>query len=451
MSDEKQRLCFALALWNGKDPILKERLFGLTNSEGNHGEDVKEYYFYLDSTPTHSYMKYLYKYPQRAYPYGDLLESNRRRSRDEFEYELIDTGVFDDDRYFDVVVEYAKVSPDELLIQITATNRGPEDAPLHVLPTLWFRNTWSWWNDVPKPSLERLNGPNGTSLIGAAHAEMGQYFLYCEGAVPLLFTENETNNERLFGTPNASPFVKDGINNFVVKGQWDAVNPQARGTKAAAHYGMVVPAGESRSLRLRLSDHPPDLVIGPFGAEFDVELEARRREADEFYHSITPSGLDADRTNVMRQAMAGMFWGKQYYFWDGHKWLEEHSADPMHPAPTEVRNRDWYHMINDHIISMPDKWEYPWYAAWDLAFQAVAMAPADIDFAKQQLDLMLRVIYLHPSGQIPAYEWNFSDVNPPVHAWATIYLYRMEQTLRGEGDIEFLKRGLGKLMANFAW
>jgi hypothetical protein len=461
-SDDQQRLCFALALWNEQDPILKERMFGLTNSEGNHGEDVKEYYFYLDSTPTHSYMKVLYKYPQRAYPYGDLIETNRRRSRNEFEYELIDTGVFDDDRYFDVVVEYAKVAPDEILIQITAANRGPDDAPLHILPTLWFRNTWTWWSEPPKPKLESLPERNDASVIGATHAELGRYFLYCQGAVPLLFTENETNNARLFGGSNASPYVKDGINDFIVAGQQDAVNPAGAGTKAAAHYELTVPAGQSRVVRLRLSDRAPDPrlrgddnVGAPFGAEFDAEIEARRREADEFYQSITPPGLDADRANVMRQALAGMLWSKQYYLWEGMKWLEEHSADPMQPAPhegrNEVRNRDWYHMINDHVLSMPDKWEYPWYAAWDLAFHALALSPVDIDFAKEQLELMLRVIYLHPSGQIPAYEWNFSDVNPPVHAWAAIFLYRTEQALRGQGDVEFLKRAFGKLMANFAW
>jgi Mannosylglycerate hydrolase MGH1-like glycoside hydrolase domain len=449
-SDDKQRLCFALALWNGHDAILKERLFGLTNAEGNHGEDVKEYYFYLDSTPSHSYMKWLYKYPQRAYPYADLVDTNRKRTRAELEYELLDTGAFADNRYFDVFVEYAKASPEDVLIRITAANRGPETAPLHLLPTLWFRNTWSWWSEPPKPELRQVSPKRGGRVIAAAHAELGDRWLYVDQDLPLLFTENETNNQRLFGTANATPYVKDGINEFVVNGRREAVNPAATGTKAAAHYEMQIGAGEAKILRLRLSDVPPDKLSDPF-ADFDKTFDARLREADEFYKSIAPPSATEDSARVMRQALAGMLWSKQYYFFDADKWLEEHGVDPFGTAGAGVRNRDWLHMVNSHVISMPDKWEYPWYAAWDLAFHAIALSTVDVDFAKQQLDLMLREIYLHPSGQIPAYEWNFSDVNPPVHPWATLFLYRTEQALRGEADINFLKRAFGKLTANFSW
>ena len=449
-SDDKQRLCFALALWNGHDAILKERLFGLTNAEGNHGEDVKEYYFYLDSTPSHSYMKWLYKYPQRAYPYADLVDTNRKRTRAELEYELLDTGAFADNRYFDVFVEYAKASPEDVLIRITAANRGPETAPLHLLPTLWFRNTWSWWSEPPKPELRQVSPKRGGRVIAAAHAELGDRWLYVDQDLPLLFTENETNNQRLFGTANATPYVKDGINEFVVNGRREAVNPAATGTKAAAHYEMQIGAGEAKILRLRLSDVPPDKLSDPF-ADFDKTFDARLREADEFYKSIAPPSATEDSARVMRQALAGMLWSKQYYFFDADKWLEEHGVDPFGTVGAGVRNRDWLHMVNSHVISMPDKWEYPWYAAWDLAFHAIALSTVDVDFAKQQLDLMLREIYLHPSGQIPAYEWNFSDVNPPVHPWATLFLYRTEQALRGEADINFLKRAFGKLTANFSW
>jgi Mannosylglycerate hydrolase MGH1-like glycoside hydrolase domain len=449
-SDDKQRLCFALALWNGKDPIIKERLFGLTNSEGNHGEDVKEYYFYLDSTPTHSYMKYLYKYPQAAYPYADLVETNRRRSRNEFEYELLDTGIFDHDRYFDVFVEYAKQSPEDILIRISAVNRGPEPATLHVLPTLWFRNTWTWWADTAKPSLREVSSPKNRPVIAASHAELGDRCLYIDGHVPLLFTENEPNNERLFGKPNASPYVKDGFDNYLVRGRKDAVNPAKTGTKAASHHELCIGAGQTETLRLRLSPAAPEKTGNPF-ADFDQTFEVRLREADDFYTEITPPNVGKDAANVMRQALAGMLWSKQYYFFDADKWLEEHGIDPLEPTGRLARNQGWFHMINDHIISMPDKWEYPWYAAWDLAFHAIALSAVDVDFAKQQLSLMLQPTYLHPGGQIPAYEWNFSDVNPPVHAWASIFLYRTEQVLRGEGDIDFLKRAFAKLMLNFNW
>jgi hypothetical protein len=450
ISDDKQRLCFALALWNGQDPILKERAFGLTNAEGNHGEDVKEYYFYLDSTPTHSYMKWLYKYPQRAFPYGDLVEGSRRRSRLELEYELLDTGVFADDRYFDVFVEYAKAAPEDVLVRITVANRGPEAATLHVLPTLWFRNTWTWWPDPPKPTLREGKARKGLRVVAASHAELGERWLYVEGEAPLLFTENETNNQRLFGSANAGPYVKDGINDCVVHGRRAAVNPEGAGTKVAAHHRVEVKAGKTATLRLRLTDAAPGPSKDPF-AGFDEEFEDRRHEADEFYRSITPPSAGEDEARVMRQALAGMLWTKQYYFFDGDRWLEEHGVDPFAPQARSIRNREWSHMVNSDVISMPDKWEYPWYAAWDLAFHTIALSAVDVDFAKDQLNLMLRERYLHPSGQIPAYEWNFGDVNPPVHPWATLFLYRMEQALRGEGDVGFLKRSFGRLLANFTW
>jgi hypothetical protein len=450
VSDDKQRLCLGLALWNGADPILKERLFGLTNVEGNHGEDVKEYYWYLDSTPTHSYMKWLYKYPQRAFPYADLVDTNRRRTRLELEYELLDTGVFAEDRYFDVQVEYAKDSPEDLLLKITVSNRGPEKATLHVLPTLWFRNTWSWGDDEApaKPSIKRAGGARGAALE-AWHPELGRRWLHCDGSPALLFTENDTNAERVFGQPNAAPFVKDAFHALLVEGKAGAVNPALVGTKAAAHYRLEVGPGKSEVLRLRLSD--AESLADPFGA-FERTVEARLREADAFYADVVPRAATEDQADVARQAMAGMLWSKQYYAFDAQRWLRERGVDPFDPASQkQVRNRDWFHMRNEHVISMPDKWEYPWYAAWDLAFHTVVLSDADPDFAKQQLDLMLREVYLHPSGQIPAYEWNFSDVNPPVHAFATIFQYRMEQARRGKGDLAFLKRAFTKLLFNFTW
>ena len=450
ISDDKQLLCFSLALWNGRDPILKERLFGLTNSESNHGEDVKEYYFYLDSTPTHSYMKYLYKYPQGEYPYSNLVETSKRRTRNDMEYELLDTGIFNDDRYFDVFVEYAKRNPEDLLILISVSNRGPEAAILHALPTLWFRNIWTWWPGTAKPSLQQVPGQNGVQSIAASHAELGERYLYCEGDVPLLFTENETNNERIFGTPNASRFVKDGINNCVIDGNHNSVNPEKTGTKSAAHYQLSVGAGQTATVRLRLSDLAPAAIGDPFKT-FAATMQTRHSEADEFYKSITPARVSDDEARVMRQALAGMLWSKQYFFFDVDKWLEEHGEDPMKPGSRSMRNSEWFHMLNQHVISMPDKWEYPWYAAWDLAFHTIALSTVDTDFAKEQLDLMLQEFFLHPTGQIPAYEWNFSDVNPPVHAWASIFLYRTEQSLKGQGDIEFLKRSFAKLVLNFSW
>jgi len=456
ISDDHQHLCFALALWNGKDPILKERLFGLTNSEGNHGEDVKEYYFYFDSTPTHSYMKYLYKYPQAAYPYSDLVETNRRRGRQAFEYELLDTGIFDQDRYFDVFVEYAKATPEDILIQITACNRGPEPATLHVLPTLWFRNIWSWGGDVPRPQLRRAVASNGSGVIAASNSQLGDRFLFCEGEPTLLFTENETNTQRLVNVPNRTPYVKDGINNCIVLGRRDAVNPEQTGTKASAHYSLTVEAGESKIVRLRLSEVAPAAAApqngqgGPFSS-FDSSMETRCREADEFYATVIPSSLDDDEKNVMRQALAGMLWSKQFYYYDVDKWLTEHGADPFQPRHQAPRNDHWHHMFNADVISMPDKWEYPWYAAWDLAFHILALTLVDEDFGEQQLDMMLRESYLHPSGQLPAYEWNFGDVNPPVHAWSTIFTYRLQQAKRGRGDIEWLERSFHKLLLNFTW
>jgi hypothetical protein len=457
-SDDKQQLCFALALWNGKDTILKERLFGLTNSEGNHGEDVKEYYFYVDSTPTHSYMKYLYKYPQRAYPYDDLVRTNRGRSREESEYELLDTGIFND-RYFDVFVEYAKEAPEDILIKITVSNQGRDAASLHVLPTLWFRNTWSWSEGAPRPVLKQADGVPRAQVVAASHAELGERFLYCEGEPQLLFTENETNNVRLFGVLNRTPYVKDGINNAIVHGRTEAVNPARTGTKVSADYQVTVGAGEGKVIRLRLTPTAPQALTQayaaangiPFGPHFDEVLSARLREADEFYASITPPAISEDAGRVMRQGLAGMLWSKQHYTWDGDMWLQQHGAHPLVEGSRPCRNKEWFHMDNDDVISMPDKWEYPWYAAWDLAFHTVALSLVDVDFAKQQLDLMLQSLYLHPSGQLPAYEWDFSDVNPPVHAWATLFLYNTEKMERGEGDLEFLKRAFNKLLLNFTW
>jgi Mannosylglycerate hydrolase MGH1-like glycoside hydrolase domain len=447
--DLKQRLCFALALWNGNDPILKERFFGLSNAEGNHGEDVKEYYFYLDSTPTHSYMKWLYKYPQRAFPYNELVKTNAERSRHDLEYELIDTGVFTDDRYFDVVAEYAKSSPEECFIRITVTNRGPESAAIHLLPTLWFRNTWNWWPEQGKPHLAASKKVDGASVIAASHPDLGDRQLYCDGAPALLFTENDTNGERLFGTANATPYVKDAFDAFVVHRKREAVNPAGVGTKAAAHYRFDVGAGESVTVRLCLADGSQD--ASPF-ALCDETFAARRDEAEEFYRSCTPESVSPDTAAIMRQAFGGLFWTKQYYFLDVNMWLREHGVRPFDSAASvPIRNRAWFHMLNDDVISMPDKWEYPWYAAWDLAFHAVALTHTDPDFAKHQLNLMLKARYMHSSGQLPAYEWNFGDVNPPVHAWATLFQYRMEQAMRGEGDVEFLKRAFNKLLINFTW
>jgi hypothetical protein len=456
ISDDRQTLCFALALWNGADPILKERMFGLTNSEGNHGEDVKEYYFYLDSTPTHSYMKYLYKYPQAAYPYTDLVETNRRRSRAEPEYELLDTGIFDDNRYFDVFVEYAKNTPEDLLIQITVHNRGKKPAKLQLAPTLWFRNTWSWGENSQKPVIEEDRISGSGLVIAARHPLLGERFLYCDSAEELLFTENETNNQRLWGGSNASPYVKDGINDYIVHGATAAVNPEHRGTKAAARYQLEIGPGKSGVVRLRLSETPPASLPmhnggSVTGSDFDRLLRDRREEADEFYASITPKAITDDQRNVMRQALAGMLWSKQYYNYPVEDWL---IGDPILEPPPEHqhgRNAGWVHLASGDVISMPDKWEYPWFAAWDLAIQTLPLAMVDLDFAKNQLLLMLEARYMHPNGQVPAYEWAFGDVNPPLLGFAAWRLYILEQQQRQRKDQEFLKRVFQKLALNFTW
>ncbi len=458
LSDDKQRLCFALALWNGRDLILKERLFGLTNSEGNHGEDVKEYYFYLDNTPTHSYMKALYKYPQEPYPYDDLVQTNRRRTPNDMEYELLDTGIFDEDRYFDVFVEVAKESPEDILIRISVTNRGPETAELHLLPTLWFRNTWSWTDNAPKPKLFQIDGLQDSQVIQADHETLGSRYLYAQGDAALLFTENETNNKRLFGQQNASPYVKDGFHEYLVNGQVGAVNPDQSGTKAAVHYKLTFGPGETRQIRLRLTDVAPKALVdslpsgNPIGPDHDETIRSRRQEADEFYASITPERLQTDAAKIMRQTLAGMLWTKQYYYYDVMAWLKEHGiTDRDSLQRSSIRNKQWYHMVNESIISMPDKWEYPWFAAWDLAFHTIALAMVDLDFAKEQMALLLEPNYLHPNGQVPAYEWNFGDVNPPVLAWALYAVYQIEKENRNQGDVDFLKDMFHKLMLNFTW
>jgi hypothetical protein len=448
ISDDKQRLCLSLALWNGRDPILKERLFGLTNAEGNHGEDVKEYYFYLDSTPTHSYLSYLYKYPQAEYPYADLVASSAARGRSEFEYELLDTGVFDGDRYFDVAVEYAKASTEDLLLRVTVHNRGPDPASLHLLPTLLFRNTWSWGVDGTRPRLHAITDPPGIVGIAAEQEQLGTRRLYCDRDVPLLFTENETDAERLFGTANASPYVKDGIGRCVIGGDTAAVNPARAGTKAAVHYVLEVPAGGSETVRLRLTD--TELGQEAVTAGFDELVDRRRAEADDFYRALTPPGTTEEERRVVRQALAGMLWSKQYYAYDVERWLIEHGRDPMDPDPG-VRNADWFHLVADDVLSMPDKWEYPWFAAWDLAFHTIPLALVDLGFAKQQIDVLLRRLYQHPNGQLPAYEWNFTDVNPPVHAWATFFVYQLEKGRTGTGDLPWLEAAFQKLVKNFTW
>jgi hypothetical protein len=446
ISDDKQLLCFAIALWNGKDPILKERLFGVTGSQGNHGEDVKEYYFYIDSTPTHSYMKMLYKYPQAEYPYRWLIEENQKRGRRALEFELLDTGIFDEDRYFDVFVEYAKATPEDILIQITVCNHSPEAQTLHLLPSLWFRNTWSWGKDDEKPSLTGI----GNNLIEVNHSQLGKRYLYCENSEALLFTENETNYQFLFQQENVSNYTKDGINDYVVNAQVDAVNPEKSGTKASPHYVLEIGAGQTQVIKLRLSDMPN--LSQPLGDEFDTTFQNCLHDANEFYQSVQPSALSEDQRNVQRQTFAGMLWSKQFYYYDVEEWLE---GDPGKAAPPPerrmIRNRLWTHLDTQEILSMPDKWEYPWFAAWDLAFHTVPLALVDIDFAKNQLDLITREWYMHPNGQIPAYEWNFSDVNPPVHAWATWRIYKLEEKMHGKGDRQFLERVFQKLMLNFTW
>jgi hypothetical protein len=447
--DRHQHICFALALWNGRDRMLKERLFGLAGPEGNHGEDVKEYYFYLDSTPTHSYVKSLYKYPHAAFPYAQLLEENGRRGRDVPEYELIDTGVFDGDRYFDVFVEYAKASSDDILIRITIENRGPEAAPLDVLPTIWFRNRWAWTRGATRPTASRGAGGDGFHAVILDEEKYGRRYLYCEGAPELLFIGNDTNQMKLFGTPNVESFVKDGINDYVVSGNAAAVNPAGTGTKCAARYRATIPAADRLVLQLRLTDKP---MTAPFGAPFGAVFDERLREADEFYHGVIPHHLSDDAKNVMRQAFGGLLSSKQYYHYVVRDWLKGDPAQPPPPsARRDGRNHEWQQLYNADVISMPDKWEYPWYASWDLAFHCIPLALVDPEFAKAQLVLLLREWYLHPNGQIPAYEWNFGDVNPPVHAWAALRVFRIERKRTGRGDVLFLKRVFHKLLLNFTW
>ena len=458
ISDDEQRLCFALALWNGQDAILKERLFGLTGSEGNHGEDVKEYYFYLDSTPTHSYMKMLYKYPQRAFPYVDLIENNRRRGKDDPEYELFDTGIFVENRYFDVFIEYAKASADDILIRVTAFNRGPESADLFILPTLWFRNTWSWGlehDEIPRPALKEISSGKNERIkwIEADHATLGRYLLASEDADALIFTENETNSERLFGSPNSTPYVKDAFHTYLIEGRKEAINPEQFGTKAVALYHYQVGVGESVTVRLRLiKEKQGQASRAAAFTSFDEIFVQRQSEADEFYANLQPSSLTEDERNVQRQAFAGMLWTKQFYHYNLEDWLNGDPSQPVPPAERKKgRNREWRHMNASDIISMPDKWEYPWFAAWDLAFHCIPLALLDPEFSKQQLLLLGREWYQHPNGQVPAYEWSFGDVNPPVLAWATWRVYKIDEKQGGEGDLGFLERMFHKLMLNFVW
>jgi len=451
--DRHQQICLAIALWNGHDPILKERLFGLSGPQGNHGEDVKEYYYYLDNTPTHTYMKYLYKYPQAAYPYEQLVEENERRGRTQPEYELIDTGVFNENRYFDVFVEHAKAGPEDILMRITVANRGPETADLDLLPTLWFRNTWSWQESTARPSLSSYSHTSFPTLrtVKAVNDHYGTRWFYANDAPILLFTENETNTERLYNTPNASYYVKDSFNDYIVHGKQDVVNPAQTGTKIAAHYHFTLAAGETQTVQVRFSESGPD-SIAPFDQTFTDIFAQRLKEADEFYAEILAPHQSEDALRVQRQAFAGMLWSKQFYYYDVKTWLHGDPAEPP-PPPQRLhgRNHDWTHLFNEDVISMPDKWEYPWYAAWDLSFHCVAFALIDPDFAKEQLILLLREWYMHPNGQIPAYEWAFGDVNPPVHAWASYQVYSIEKARTGTGDREFLERIFQKLLLNFTW
>lgn len=453
ISDDQQRLCFAVALWNGKDPILKERLFGLTNSEGNHGEDVKEYYYYLDNTPTHSYMKYLYKYPQDQFPYADLVKTNRARGRGDFEFELVNTGIFDQARYFDVFVEYAKATPESLLIHIRIHNQGPDRAHLQVLPTLWFRNLPEWNLPEQRPRLEVLEHAEEGLLIGASDQRLGRYMLWADESQEALFTENETNTQRIQGVPNAFPYVKDGIHEYIIHGHDEAINPERVGTKVALRYGLDLDPGEAKSVRLVLSS----MGDAPKGSKFPMDqfdplIAQRKAEADTFYSQLTPKSLTPDEALVMRQALSGLLWSKQYYFYDVDQWLEDREASvAQNLSGSPSRNRDWHHMYNGDVLSMPDKWEYPWYASWDLAFHVIALTLVDPAFGKEQLNLVLEERYMHPNGQIPAYEWNFGDVNPPVQAWSTIFTYRLEKASLGEGDIVWLKTVFNKLLLNFTW
>ncbi len=477
LCDRHQMICFALALWNGRDPILKERMFGLTGKQGNHGEDAKEYYFYLDSTPTHSYMRMLYKYPQAEFPYAQLLEENRRRGRNAPEFELLDTGIFEGNRYFDVFVEYAKCDVEDILIKITAINRGPELAALHLLPTLWFRNTWSWGKDLRRPIVRKAPDTPGAVCAELQHWEYGKRWLLCAGQPELLFTENETNYARIFNYRSRTPYEKDAFHEWLIHGNKAAVNPERTGTKMAAHYPLQLGPGDAATLKLRLTDLDPlgcmdadspmvGTITSPahqeraegvpgtndFANGFDALFVQRQKEADEFYSSRLSKQLSSDAHKVMRQAYAGMLWSKQFYHYDVHTWLD---GDPAGPAPAEERlqgrNKEWTHLYNDDVISMPDKWEYPWYAAWDLAFHTIPLALVDPDYAKEQLILLLREWYMHPNGQLPAYEWAFGDVNPPVHAWAAWRVYKIERRVRGVADRAFLERIFHKLLLNFTW
>ncbi|NJD55853.1 MAG: glucosidase [Nitrospirae bacterium] len=450
ISDIQQNLCFALALWNGQDPILKERLFGLSNKEGNHGEDVKELYYYLDNTPTHSYMKFLYKYPQAEFPYRQLREINRHRTRLDPEYELLDTGVFDHDRYFDVFVEYAKAAPDDVLIRINVSNRGDESADITVLPTLWFRNTWSVGKTKVRPDIRLLLAHDRMTVVEAPHEQLGTYVFASENNDGWFFTENETNRERLFNVPNASPLVKDAFHDAVITGNDSLLRQRKNGTKYAPVYRLRIAGGDSRTIRLRLASRLPAKAV--FGGPFEKVFEKRIAEADEFYQEFIPEEPVSDVVQVQRQAYAGLLWNKQYYNYEVETWL---NGDTGQPAPPEVRkegrNHNWPYLFNRDIISMPDTWEYPWYASWDLAFHCVPLSRIDPDFAKKQLILFLREWYMHPNGQIPAYEWNLGDVNPPVHAWAALKVYHLEKKMKGRGDIPFLKRVFHKLLLNFTW
>jgi len=454
ISDDNQQLCFAVAFWNGKDAILKERLFGLSNREGNHGEDVKEYYFYLDNTPTHSYMKYLYKYPQEAFPYELLVTTNRQRTRHEPEYELLDAGAFDEDRYFDIFIEYAKSTPEDILIRITAHNRGPAAAPLYVLPTLWFRNTWAWSAESIKPAVAHLE-IGACRGMAATHWNLGTFHLYCDGEPELLFTENETNSERLFHIPNRSRWVKDAFHDYVIHGRKDAVNPSRSGTKSCALYRMSVENGDSAQVRLRLTHfNPEDLVERgglPFGESFDAIMSARAHEADEFYESLTTGRGRTEAHRLIRQALAGLLWNKQYYYFDVSEWVKQHRCEPGASWIGRPKYEDWSHMLNGDIIAMADKWEYPWYSSWDLPFNALALCWIDPQFAKKQIELLLGPTYLNPNGQIPACEADLNAVMPPVHAWAALFIYNREKFLAGEGDVGFLKRVFRNLMLNFTW
>jgi len=451
ISDDRQLLCFALALWNGKDPIIKERLFGLTNSEGNHGEDVKEYYYYLDSTPTHSYMRYLYKYPLNTFPYDDLVAVNKARSRHEPEYELIDTGIFEKNEYCDIEVEYAKADPEDLLIQITVHNRSDQPAKLAVLPTLWFRNTWDQGSG-PKPLIKAQPGELGAASIHASHPDLGDFALHCQGADELVFTDNETNTEIIYDKPNQSPYTKCGINRYIVHGDIAAINPSQQGTKASAIHHLSIGAHASSTIQCRLTRSTLESQGDSAHHDFDQTLDRRKQDCDDYYARVMPAGLSTEQKLVFRQAVAGMLWSKQFYNYDIAPWLKQRGINPLGAMDGQgFRNQQWYHMNNCDVISMPDKWEYPWYAAWDLAFHAMAFSLVDPSFAKQQLSLMLSSRYLHPNGQIPAYEWNFGDVNPPVHAWATYLVYLTDASLHGQSDHQWLKQSFHKLLINFTW